>query len=526
MRKHLTYLLLFAFACSTSTTDEARVERDFYRPWEDLGSLFHDVQMSQVFEDGKTFVDWTPKQSPEVILQRYSLESDRSTFDLKQFVEANFNPPFVPSAGEVDTDRPIEEHLQSHWDYLTRSTRDQPPFTTLIPLKSDYVVPGGRFREVYYWDSYFTMIGLGVSGRVDLIESMLDNFAFLIDAVGFVPNGNRTYYLGRSQPPYFSSMVNLFIQHTSIERGLKYLPAIQKEYDFWMEGAENLTPERPEGKRVVLHKGFILNRYWDNNEDPRPESYREDVELAEKLPMDERPKLYRDLRAAAESGWDFSTRWFAGEEFASIRTTEILPVDLNCLLSAMEIALSVMYEADGNIAKSQHYAKKYDIRKKTINQFFWNPEAGSYQDILWETGAFTGKTTAASMAPLYFKAAKEEYASIQAKTLQKELLANGGVLTTSIASGQQWDAPNGWAPLQWLAVRGLIHYGQTELAEDIKERWLAVNRKVFRRTGKMMEKYNVVDTTLVAGGGEYPTQDGFGWSNGVFLGLQSESPKY
>ncbi len=522
---YLAPVLLLVY-CSAPTAVQETTQSVYYLPWEQLQPLFDDVQMSGIFEDSKTFVDWTPRQSPEVIMDRYTVDKDRSTFDLEAFVKANFDPPYVPETGEVDTEKPIAEHLQSHWDYLTRSTKDQPDFTTLIPLKSIYVVPGGRFREVYYWDSYFTMIGLGVSGRIDLVESMLDNFAYLIDSIGFIPNGNRTYYLGRSQPPYFSSMVNLYIQHTSIEQALKYLPAIQKEYDFWMDGAENLTPEQPEGKRVVLHKGFILNRYWDNYATPRPESYREDKELAEELPMDDRAKLYRNLRAAAESGWDFSTRWFEGDEFSSLRTTDLLPVDLNCLLYAMEIALSVMYEAQGDVAKAQHYQKKFEIRMKTINQFFWNAEDRSYQDILWETGEFTGRVTAAAMTPLYFKAASSEYASLQAETLRTQLLADGGVLTTPIQSGQQWDAPNGWAPLQWMAIRGLIHYGEEDLANDIRQRWLTVNEKVFRNTGKMMEKYNVVDTTLIAGGGEYPTQDGFGWTNGVYLGLLSDDPKY
>ncbi|MEM9325081.1 MAG: trehalase family glycosidase, partial [Bacteroidota bacterium] len=253
--KKLLFLstLLWAVACSTPSAPEVSNAPTYYLPWEQLQPLFDDVQMAGIFEDSKTFVDWTPKQSPETILKRFVTERDRSSFDLEAFVKANFDPPYAGEAREVDTDKPIKEHLSTHWDYLTRSTRDQPPFTTLIPMQEQYVVPGGRFREVYYWDSYFTMIGLGSSGRIDLVESMLDNFAYLIDTVGFIPNGNRTYYLGRSQPPYFSSMVNLFIQHTSMDRALKYLPAIQKEYDFWMDGAENLTPQHPEGKRVVLH---------------------------------------------------------------------------------------------------------------------------------------------------------------------------------------------------------------------------------------------------------------------------------
>lgn len=527
-----TYLYIAAIivlvACSTPEP-VINAERSFYQPWEDLGELFHDVQMAHIFPDSKTFVDCTPKSNPKEILAAYKAEKNKSGFDLDDFVKHNFNIPANPASGEIDTDKPIHEHLSSHWDYLTRSTAEQPDYTTLIPLPKQYVVPGGRFREVYYWDSYFTLVGLGASGRIDLMESMLDNFAFLIDTVGFIPNGNRTYYLGRSQPPYFSSMVNAYIQQTSIEQALKYLPAIQAEYDFWMDGAEDLTPNNPEGKRVILYQGFILNRYWDNFDTPRPESYREDIELAEELPSAERSKLYRNLRAAAESGWDFSSRWFAGEEFSTIRTTDLLPVDLNCLIYAMEIALSVMYNAEGSIAKSQHYKKKFEVRQKSINQFFWNDVDQSYEDVVWtekEVTTHTGRITAASVAPLYFKAAKEDLASRQAKTIKEQLLFDGGIATTPISSGQQWDAPNGWAPLQWLTAKGLEHYNEQQLADDISSRWLRINEKVFRNTGKMMEKYNVADTTLLAGGGEYPNQDGFGWTNGVVLGLLSDEPKY
>ncbi len=523
---YITTLLVFV-ACSLPDSKQER-DAGFYQPWEDLGVLFHDIQMAHIFPDSKTFVDCSPKSDPAKILEAYLKEKEKTDFDLEAFVMRNFDLPTNPPSKKINTDKPIHEHLSSHWNYLTRSTEKQPEYTTLIPLPNQYVVPGGRFREVYYWDSYFTLIGLGASGRIDLMESMLDNFAFLIDTVGFIPNGNRTYYLGRSQPPYFSSMVNTYIQHTSIEQSLKYLPAIQAEYDFWMDGAENLTPNNPEGKRVILYQGFILNRYWDNFDTPRPESYREDIELAEQLPEAKRGKLYRNLRAAAESGWDFSSRWFEGEEFSTIRTTDLLPIDLNCLVYAMEIALSVMYEAEGSVAKSQHYQKKYEVRRKSINQFFWNEEDQSFEDVVWteEETTHTGRITAASVAPLYFKAAKKDLAAQQALTIKEHLLYDGGIVTTPINSEQQWDAPNGWAPLQWLTVRGLEHYEQQQLAEDVSSRWLRINEKVYRNTGKMMEKYNVADTTLLAGGGEYPNQDGFGWTNGVVLGLLSDDPKY
>ncbi len=524
--KQLVLVAVVAILLGCTPNQAERPAKKFYKPWVDLGELFHDVQMAHIFPDSKTFVDYTPKDNPVDILRTYRERKGEANFDLKAFVDEHFEEPYVPVGDSLKQANSLQAHLASHWDYLTRSTENQPEFSTLIALPHRYVVPGGRFREIYYWDSYFTMIGLGASGRLDLFESMLDNFAYLIDTVGFIPNGNRTYYLGRSQPPFFASMVNAYVQLTSAEQALKYLEPVQKEYEFWMNGAEGLTPMAPEGRRAMLYIGFLLNRYWDDYDTPRPESYREDIELAEGLAEEEKKKLYRNLRAAAESGWDFSARWFETEDFSSIRTTDLLPVDLNCLLYATENVLYKLHDAAGHWGRADQFRRKADIRKKVINKFMWKEDLQSYQDILFLTGEPTGKITAASLVPLYFGIASEEQAKMQAATLEKHLLAPGGVLTTPITSGQQWDAPNGWAPLQWMAIKGLERYGHKDLANKIKTRWLQVNAKVYANTGKMMEKYNVVDTTLVAGGGEYSTQDGFGWSNGVVLGLLLDDVKF
>lgn len=531
-KKHITSfliagLILLFFSCQEPKKEaQASIAKEFHKPWESMPDLFEAVQFGHLFPDSKTFADYTPKSDPRELNDLFLSEKEKAEFSLEGFVSEYFDAP-----GETETmpsqAGTLERILDEKWDYLTRDTESQPDFTTLIPLPTKYVVPGGRFREVYYWDSYFTMIGLGVSGRTDLIEAMLDNFAFLIDTVGFVPNGNRTYYLGRSQPPFFSSMVNLYIQLTSKEAGIKYLPAIQKEYDFWMSGLEDLTEEKPAIRRLVrLPDGTVLNRYWDDLDFPRPESHREDVELAESLEGESKKELYRNLRAGAESGWDYSTRWFENKEsFATIRTTEILPVDLNCLLFAMEIALANFYDAQSD-SKAQQYSAAAEVRALAINNYLWNNEKSAYTDYIWTEQRAADQLTLAGCYPLYFRVATDQKAKDQARVIEEHFLKPGGLVTTTIESGQQWDAPNGWAPLQWVGVKGLEHYGYEALADDISERWVRVNRKVFRNTGKMMEKYNVMDTTLLAGGGEYPAQDGFGWTNGVFLGLVSDSASY
>lgn len=522
----LTVLLFFS--CTPETAQEDAVESGFYKPWESLGPLFHEVQMAGLYPDSKTFVDCVPKRPPAEILSDYLELREEAVFDLDAFVKANFEEPEVPSNTAYEGESDFELHLKEHWDYLTRSSGDADAYSTLIALPEDYVVPGGRFREIYYWDSYFTMIGLGASGRTDLVEAMVDNFAFLIDSVGFIPNGNRTYYLGRSQPPYFASMVNLLMQLTSDENGLNYLSAVQQEYDFWMKGVDKLSENQKEVNRVVrLADGTILNRYWDFLSFPRPESYKEDVELAEHLADAEKPQLYRNLRAGAESGWDYSTRWFSDkEEFGTIRTIDMLPVDLNCLLFSVENTLANLYELAGDDIKATAYLSKAEDRRAAIQQVFWNDKVQAFTDYVWRTGELEDQVTMAGAYPLYFLVATPEQARLQAATLERELLQPGGLVTTKLASGQQWDFPNGWAPLQWIGVKGLEHYGHKALADAVRSRWLTVNEKVYRNTGKMMEKYNVADTTLLAGGGEYPTQDGFGWTNGVVLGLLADDAAY
>jgi alpha,alpha-trehalase len=202
-----------------------------YDPSRDLGPLFHDVQMARVFPDSKTFVDARPLIDPQEIAARYRVTRNGPDFSLKGFVAQYFEAPRAAGEGvHTDTTQTMEEHIRALWPALTRSADTVSGWSTLIPLPRAYVVPGGRFREVYYWDSYFTMIGLIESGRTDLMKNMLDNFAHLVGTVGHIPNANRTYYLYRSQPPFFSAMVGMYATATDTSQALPYLEAMEREY--------------------------------------------------------------------------------------------------------------------------------------------------------------------------------------------------------------------------------------------------------------------------------------------------------
>ncbi|EHV9650406.1 alpha,alpha-trehalase TreA, partial [Salmonella enterica subsp. enterica serovar Enteritidis] len=257
----LTFASFSATAADPSSDTETPQPPDIL-----LGPLFNDVQNAKLFPDQKTFADAIPNSDPLMILADYRMQRNQSGFDLRHFVDVNFTLPkagekYVPPAGQS-----LREHIDGLWPVLTRSTKNVEKWDSLLPLPESYVVPGGRFREIYYWDSYFTMLGLAESGHWDKVADMVANFGYEIDAWGHIPNGNRTYYLSRSQPPFFAFMVELLAQHEGDDALKEYLPQLQKEYAYWMEGVETLQPGQQNQRVVKLEDGSVLNRYWDDRD--------------------------------------------------------------------------------------------------------------------------------------------------------------------------------------------------------------------------------------------------------------------
>ncbi|MEL6972320.1 MAG: alpha,alpha-trehalase TreF [Bacteroidota bacterium] len=519
MRTALGFLIstLLILACGQEQPAIEFIEnKKMLSPEERWGELFTAVQTAGVFPDGKTFVDCEPKYPTDQILSSYSVLKDEAEFHLRAFVLENFDlPPDYGSDFTADPSRAMGEHIGALWPVLTRQP-DEANNGSLIRLPHPYIVPGGRFREIYYWDSYFTMLGLQVDGQDDMIENMVRNFAHLIDTIGFIPNGNRTYFQSRSQPPFFASMVGLLAEIKGQDYLIAFLPQLIKEYEFWMRGTTKISADNTTAERVVQLDGeYILNRYYDNRNTPRPESYREDVETAEET---DRPAndLYRDLRAACESGWDFSSRWLSdGKSLHLAQTTLIIPVDLNALLYNLEKTIAQAYAIQDETAAAETYNAKATARAEAIQQYCWDEESGFYRDYNILTQAFTPVLSMAAAYPLFFKIASQEQAERIAQILEVDFLRPGGFTSTLEETGQQWDAPNGWAPLQWMAYQGLKNYGLDSLANTARDRWLNNNEIVYQQANKMVEKYNVDDPAASAGGGEYPLQDGFGWSNGV-----------
>jgi len=489
------------------------------------GELFQRVQSERIFADSKTFADATAKTSPEEILRNYEAKKNAAGFSLRDFVAETFDIP-AAAASEFKTvpREEIRAHINRLWPVLTRTPEKSDAAGSLLPLSTLYVVPGGRFREMYYWDSYFTMVGLQTSGRDDLVADMVENFAGLIDRYGHIPNGSRSYYLSRSQPPFFAAMVELQAGHEGASALARRLPQLEREYAFWMDGAKGLAPGNAHRRVVRLADGSLLNRYWDDSATPRDEAYLEDIETAK---SSGRPaaEVYRDLRASAESGWDFSSRWFAdGKTLGSIRTTEIAPVDLNSLLYKLEVVIARACKAARRTDCDQEMTANARTRKGVMLRLMWSDKVNAFVDYDWRAKRKLEQVTAATAYPLFAGVASREQAKRVAETMSESLLGPHGLATTTADTGQQWDAPNGWAPLNWIAIDGLRRNGQNDVAAKIAEAWVAENARVYCETGKLVEKYNVRDAGEGAGG-EYPVQDGFGWTNAVLIKLLAIYPK-
>ncbi len=514
------FLGLFA-AASLAHADPANWANP--TPAQLFGPLFVRVQMDAIFPDGMTFVDAVPKAAPSVILRRYRKHYPRTRAALRRFVEQNFTLP-APDRTRVPPAPTLRAHIALLWPLLTRPATVPPLYSSLLYVPKPYIVPGGRFREFYYWDSYFTMLGLIPDGRMASARDLIDDFSYLIRTYGHIPNGNRTFYLSRSQPPVYYLMVALLDPHDPAHAWADHLSELKREYAYWMKGAAGLHPGQARRNVVEMPDGAPLNRYWSSADTPRDESYRDDV-LTAKASGRPPARVYRDLRAAAESGWDFSSRWLGDEHhLTTIRTTDIVPIDLNSLLYGMERAISRGCAAAHQPACARLFAARARRRRSAIDRYLWDRRLGYFSDYDWHSGRRTGELTAATLYPLFVHLADAHQANSVAAVARARLLKRGGLVTTTIVTGQQWDAPNGWAPLQWIAIKGLRHYGHARLAYCIARRWIATVRRVYEHTGKLVEKYNV-ERELPGGGGEYPLQDGFGWTNGVTEALLTLYPR-
>ncbi|CAN4127160.1 unnamed protein product [Withania somnifera] len=368
-------------------------------------------------------------------------------------------------------------------------------------------------------------------------KGIVINLISLIDRFGYVLNGARAYYSNRSQPPVLAGMiVDIYNITGDLDFVRGSLPALLKEYHFWNSGIHKVTIQDAQGSNHSLSRYYAM---WNK---PRPESSTIDSETASKLPnICEKRELYRELASAAESGWDFSSRWMRDEsDLTTTSITSILPVDLNAFLLKMELDIAFLANLIGETSTVTRFTEASQNRQKAMNSIFWNTEMGQWLDYWlgnsntaenkykWEDLHQNKKSFASNFVPLWIENLRSDNVTPQkvVQSLQcSGLLQPAGIAMSLSNTGQQWDFPNGWPPLQHIIIEGLSRSGLEEaraLAKDIAVRWLRTNYVTYKKTGAMHEKYDVTKCGAYGGGGEYKPQTGFGWSNGVVLALLEE----
>ncbi|KAM7207088.1 glycoside hydrolase family 37 protein [Rhypophila sp. PSN 637] len=614
---------LAAVALSATAVDALYINGSVTAPCDSplycQGEILKAIELAQPFSDSKTFVDMPTKLPLDQVIANFQKLSKpvRNNTELHAFLLANFEPAGtelkpVP-ASQLKTNatflnkiqdpaiREFSEAVIKIWPELTRNYESSVSCSgcvnSYIPVNRTFVVAGGRFREPYYWDSYWIAEGLVRTGGsfVQITKNIIENFLDFVEEIGFVPNGARIYYKNRSQPPLLTQMVRLYVEHTRDTSILKRaLPLLIKEYEFW---SNNRTVE----VKGRSGKTYTLNRYHVDNNQPRPESYREDwitannqsyhaqsgIIYPETVALNDSQKaiLYSNLASGAESGWDYGTRWISRPHDAaadvyfplrSLNTRELIPVDLNSILYWNEVTIAGFLRRTNKSAEADQWQKRAAARSDALYNVMWNATLWSFFDynltssaqniyVPADPDATTAEQSTApegqqvlfhvaqlfpfwtGAAPAHLKnnplAVKRAYSRV-ADMLNRK---GGAIPATNFFTGQQWDEPNVWPPLQHALMEGLLKTPPTFGKEDpdyidvqnlalrLGQRYLDSTFCTWRSTGGatsvtpklagldetangiMFEKYSDNSTNAAGAGGEYEVVEGFGWTNGVLL---------
>ncbi|KAJ9067325.1 hypothetical protein DSO57_1000904 [Entomophthora muscae] len=556
------------------------------------GKFLKAIQMNQVLKDGKEIVDRATKKPLADVVKAFGALKDTSKESLKIFVDENFheagyevekveikdfddNPAFLKNISD-QIFRGFAKQIHNLWNTLIRRQNTtklcEGCVSSLLNTSRNFIVAGGRFREFYYWDSYFALEGTNQGGLFNVSRDMILNLLDFVKDYGFVPNGARIYFLTRSQPPLLTQMVKQYIKASKDKAFIKEnIKTLDKEYDYWIKN-HNIKVDCPDTKQDCF-----LTRYVVNNTLPRPESYREDVETALPLAGDMQKQLYADLAAGAESGWDFSSRWVPGSKgnkkllasqettLRGIRTSDIVPVDLNAIMYANEKAMHEFHvtlskdispNKDYHMDKMQMYKQAYETRSKLMASILWDKDSLSFYDYNIKTKQLNKEFFPSNIWPFWAEAVHSSIA------INKNIISAfnhvqdarkpypGGVPTSETkGSLLQWDYPNTWAPLEYMVVESGLNAMKLLKDQQSQAQVKTITHQVAQtyvnttfcawynsggsvqgslpkkaglseqQTGYMYEKYNVTVMGGAGGGGEYEIQTGFGWSNGVLIHL-------
>lgn len=391
----------------------------------------------------------------------------------------------------------VTEFIKKNWDTCVRYVPKDDG--TLIGMPYPYIVPSPKesLQEMYYWDTYFTCKGLFLTDRAELARNCTDDMLFLVNQYGFMPNGNRTYYLSQSQPPVLSLMVKDVYAYFG---DLKWLQGayetLKKEYDFWMQKRMTVTGLNSYGANAVTME--------------EAEKHYESIcrRLHYRVPMEDHVLFAKSFLTDCESGWDFTPRCFT-------RQTTSVYVDLNSLLYMFERNMEG-FAAILGIDETKKWNNAAGKRKALMNELLWHGNA--FLDFDYADQKHSSVFSVASFYPLWAGIVDKKQAAATVKRLP-ELMCEYGIAACAKNDSPaefQWDYPTGWPPLQYIMIRALARYGFEEEARIIAQKYTEITEKLFKETGMLWEKYHVV-TGKHETAADYQSREMMGWSAGVYL---------
>uniref|UniRef100_A0AC34G327 Trehalase n=1 Tax=Panagrolaimus sp. ES5 TaxID=591445 RepID=A0AC34G327_9BILA len=499
------------------------------------GQILEAVNNAELFEDSKDFVDMPLIFSPDETIKNFTRIFGKNKLEkinkrrLKRFIDSHFRPPgeeFIdcipqdwieyPENFKKIKDSELREWaiaINKEWKTLCKNVDDDvsehPEKYSLLPSKREVFVPGGRFREAYNWDSYWINLGMLRSGMTHSAESTLLNFQ------GCVKN---------SHPPLFTPMALKYYEETKNKTFIEsILPEMEKELQFWFKNYQHTV--------TIKQQKYTVYRYNTITNVPRPESFHQDVSVAENSKNPKKQQIYRDIASAAESGFDFTTRWFADKKnMETIETSNIIPVDLNAFIYWNIYGLKFFYKnVFHDKDKMEKYSKLLKEHKKAFDAVFYNETFGIWFDYNLRTKNHNTEFYASLITPLFVGMTDVEDINVPLRVFRffnrsGAFNYDGGIPASMISdSGHQWDFPNAWGNQNHMIVESFRKSRfpiLQDFAFELAQKWVKSNYEVFNATGYMWEKYDICKEPPCPGeGGEYVVQKGFGLSNGAILDL-------
>lgn len=517
------------------------------------GELLHTVQLAKIFGNSRTFVDLKLTKSPKTILRTFEAlmtETDNSptSVQIRGFLEKHFEDkeelrywrptdftPFPPIISQIKNPDLLQfaKDLISIWSKLGRKVSKDvfknPKLYSFLYVPRGFIVPSENYKEMYYWDSYWIIRGLLMSNMIKTVKGMIENFLYLVVKFGYVPSGTRIYYLGRSQPPFLSWMVYDYFTATGDKAWLEQnIATVETELTYWLK-KKTLTVE-------LKGSGYTLLRYASDKyfKGPRPESYNEDYMNAQKVPENIRELFYMQIKSAVESGWDFSSRWLvtsaAKGEFnlTDVSTTKILPVDLNAIFAAALQKAGNLRDLLGHHQSATKWWNLAEQWRDAIDNVLWDSDAGVWYDFDSRQIMRRKFFYISCAAPLWAGAVEPWLVPERARYFVRYLESSGalrfpgGIPTSLWHTGEQYDYPNVWPPLQAMMIGALEnsdYSGAKRLARHHIQLWIRAMYAGFKKYKRMFDNYNCLITGEHGSRTDYSSQYGFGWTNAYTLEL-------